>query len=104
MKKIKIKIQSTSDVITNSSSEVYLVKTNISAQQFREMWDKQLKEWKITEEEFYTPELDFTYRGEIYEAGDGWLYLSYDILCNIDQNIEGKLIEWFGRENVKVEE
>lgn len=104
MKKAKIKIQSVSDIITNSSSEVYLIKTEISKEQLREMWDRQLEEWKVREEKWYHPSLEETYRGEVRVEEDGRLCLAYDVLCNVDQNIEAKLKEWFGEENVEFTE
>jgi hypothetical protein len=101
MKKIKkefrVKIQSASDIITNSSSEVYQIKTDIPWLTFREIWDSILRYWGESEEDIRGDE---TISGTIREE-DGYLILAYDIVCNVDGDIFGKLKELFGEENVK---
>jgi hypothetical protein len=93
----KIKVQSVSDIITNSSSEVYQIKTNVPWLMFREMWDSILRSWGESEESIKNDE---TISGIIREE-DGYLILAYDIVCNVDHSIFGKLVELFGEENVK---
>ena len=96
-KEFKVKIQSASDIITNSSSEVYQIKTDIPWLTFREMWDSILRSWGESEEDVRGDE---TISGIIREE-DGYLILAYDIVCNVDEDIFGKLKELFGEENVE---
>lgn len=97
MKKIKIKVQSVSDVITNSSSEIYQIKSDIDVFMFRDLWDDVLTEWGYTKEEI---QADDTVGGVIYKE-DGYLILSYSSVCNLDQCVFDKLRDIFGNENVK---
>lgn len=96
--KFKILIQSTSDVITNSSSEIYTIKTNIGAQYLREWWDRKLLSLGYSQKEI---DDDDTISGYIYE-GDGYLTLSYSVMCNVDESISGILRAEFGKYNVEV--
>ena len=96
-KEFKIKLQSVSDIITNSSSEIYQIKSDIPVYFFRDIWNNILKHWGYSEEEIND---DCTISGIITE-NNGYITLSYDIMCNINENIEEKLVELFGRENVK---
>ena len=96
-KKFAIKIQSLSDLITNSSSEVYRIKSNVETWMFREMWDGILKNWGYSEEEIRD---DSTISGDIRREGD-YIILDYSIMCNLDYSAEEKLNEIFGKENVK---
>ena len=93
----KIKVQSVSDIITNSSSEVYQIKTNVPWLMFREMWDSILRSWGESEEDIKNDE---TISGIIREE-NGYIILDYSVVCNVDHSIFGKLVELFGEENVK---
>lgn len=96
-KTFKIKIQGVSDIITNSSSEIYQIKSNIPVEFFREIWDNILRNWGYTEEDI---ESDSTISGHIREEND-YIILDYSIMCNINESVEEKLIELFGSNNVK---
>ena len=96
-KKFAIKIQSLSDIITNSSSEVYRVKTDIETWMFDDIWNKVLKDWGYSDEEIRD---DSTISGYIHREGD-YIILDYSIMCNLDFSAEEKLNEIFGKENVK---
>lgn len=91
----KIEIQSISDIITNSSSELYTIKSDVPDKQFREMWNEKLRELGFSEDDIF---YDETIGGEIYME-NGKLYLDYPVMCNVE-NIENYLYEWFGRDNV----
>lgn len=93
----KIRIQSVSDIITNSSSEIYQIKSNIPVYYFREIWDSILRNWGYSEEDI---ENDSTISGIIREEGE-YIILDYSIMCNLNESVEGKLAELFGSENVK---
>lgn len=94
-----MKLTSISDVITNSSSEVYIITTSLSPEEFRAKWNDQLEEWGVFEEQYYTPG-DPTFLGEIYRKNEHNLVLDYSVLCNLDQDVYKKLVEWFGKDNV----
>ena len=100
MKKILIslKVQSTSDIITNSSSEVYSIKTDTDVIIVRSLWDQIL----LSEYGFEKDRLeDSTISGKIYRDEEtGNIILDYSIMCNVD-NVETKLKEIFGEDNVK---
>ncbi len=93
----KIRIQSVSDIITNSSSEIYQIKSNIPVYYFREIWNSILRNWGYSEEDI---ENDCTISGDIREKGE-YIILDYSIMCNLDESVERKLVELFGEENVK---
>lgn len=70
MTRFKVNIQSVSDIITNSSSEIFSIRTDVSPETFREVWNKILKKWGYNIE-------DDTILGDIYEESPGELILSY---------------------------
>lgn len=96
--KILIKVQSASDIITNSSSEIYSIKTDTDVNIVRSLWDQIL----LNEYGFEKDNLeDETIRGKIYRDKEtGNIILDYNIMCNVD-NVEDKLKEIFGKDNVK---
>lgn len=98
MNKFLIKIQSASDIITNSSSEIYSIKTDTDIDIVRSLWDQIL----LNEYGFEKDTLeDETIRGKIYRDEEtGNIILDYTIMCNVD-NVEDKLKEIFGKDNVK---
>lgn len=98
--KFKIKLQSVSDVITNSSSEIYTIKTNVGAQFLRNWWNSKLLTLGYTQEQI---DEDDSIGGCIYEDGDGYLVLSYSVMCNVDESISAILRAEFGAYNVSVD-
>lgn len=66
MTRFKVNIQSVSDIITNSSSEIFSIRTDVSPETFREVWNKILKKWGYNIEDD-----DDTILGDIYEESPG---------------------------------
>jgi len=103
MKKINIKVQSAGDIITNSSSECYTIKSDLDLAAFDDMWFNFLLEHHyINEEGTFIgeyPELAETYLGNIYKDEDG-LHLDFPVLCNINEDLSEWLSNIFGAENV----
>lgn len=95
--KLQIPVQTASDVITNSSSEIYQIKSDIEVTMFRELWNDILRRWGCTEDEILNDE---TIGGKIYRENNS-LILDYGIVCNLDQDVFDKLRDIFGNENVK---
>lgn len=97
--KFYIKVQSVSDLITNSSSEVFTVYTSTPVEVIRGWFDNTLRSWGYSEEEMH----DYTIRGNIYEDRPGIIVISYNIMCNVNENIGRLLAETFGERNVRVD-
>lgn len=97
-RKFLIRIQSVSDIITNSSSEIYQIKSDITETMFREIWNSVLRDWGYSEEDI---ENDDTIYGIIRRKDNDYIILDYSIMCNLDFDALGKLRDIFGTENVK---
>lgn len=99
---MKLKIKSRTDVITNSSSEVYLIKNSGSADYIRSVWqeylEKHAEEWNLGDPEF--PDYCGVWDYYAEDKPDGVVEFGYDILCNLD-DCYGGLCELFGKENVE---
>ena len=102
-----MKIKSITDIITNSSSECYQIKNSeISEGKFQEMWDEELVKRGVFDEsgnclvESCKGHFENTLRGLIYSE-DGYLYLDFPSMCNLDFSIREVLGGWFGVENVE---
>lgn len=94
--KITIKIQSFSDIITNSSSELFTIKTNMSARAFRDIWNRYLDKRGYNH---YFGGYE-TYHGHIDEEEPGVLTLEYPDMCNLEREDYEWLEKLFGEENV----
>lgn len=97
-----MKIRSVSDVITNSSSESYIIKNSGNKFDVEEAFDKFMKknhndEWDETTEWS-------SYKPDQYVDGpeDGDVTIDWLVLCNLDDAYK-YLQECFGEENVKPE-
>ena len=97
-RKFLIRIQSVSDIITNSSSEIYQIKSDITETMFREIWDSVLRDWGYSEEDIKN---DDTIYGIIRRKDNDYIILDYSIMCNLDHDALDKLRDIFGTENVK---
>jgi hypothetical protein len=97
-RKFLIRIQSVSDIITNSSSEIYQIKSDITETMFREIWNSVLRDWGYSEEDI---ENDDTIYGIIRRKDNDYIILDYSIMCNLDFDALDKLRDIFGTENVK---
>jgi hypothetical protein len=97
-RKFLIKIQSVSDIITNSSSEIYQIKSDITETMFREIWDSVLRDWGYPEEEINGDE---TIYGIIIRKDSDYIILDYSVMCNLNHDAFDKLRDIFGTENVK---
>lgn len=98
--KYYIRIQSISDIITNSSSEVYTVYTDTPVDVVREWFHSILRKWGYSQDDI---DYDSTIGGCIYENDFGEVVISYSIMCNINEDIYSVLTATFGERNVKAE-
>lgn len=94
-----IKIKSKTDVITNSSSESYIIKTSLETYDVKRIFYDYLEKTGD-----YGTELEPIYTG-IYDAyfekvDEDHVLVDYSVLCNID-DCEEILVELFGKENVE---
>lgn len=83
---LTIKIQSYSDIITNSSSEVFLIQTKKSKEDFEKWWRKILMRYE------YDPNdsawfFEDTYVGQIEEVNEGKfnIRINYPCMCNVGE-------------------
>ena len=97
-----MKIRSVSDVITNSSSESYIIKNSGNKFDVEEAFDKFMKknhndEWdETTEWSSYKPDQ------YVDGPGDGDITIDWLVVCNLDDAYK-YLRECFGEENVEPE-
>ena len=95
-------VKSISDVVTNSSDEVFAVKTDLPIEEIRTMWNTYMME--IGEEEYGTPSnpkwmgiYDSIIRRDSERPDE--VIIEYPILCNVD-DFRKRLEELFGEDNV----
>ena len=100
-----MKIRSINDVITNSSDETFVIKTNLSPDEVQAKfeaymekyheyeWNEEWKEYGFCDRSTYAPD-SYT------ETSDGNVMVSWDIMCNLDSP-QKYLEECFGDENVE---
>lgn len=98
--KYHINIQSVSDIITNSSSEVFTIHTGTPAEVIEDWFRAHLKRWGYSEDEISS---DSTIRGTIYQESPGVVVISYGVMCNVSESIYDLLASTFGDENVEVD-
>lgn len=94
--RFEILVQTFSDVITNSSSEIYTIKSDIGVDYLREWWDNKLLSLGYSEEEIKN---DSTIGGDIY-SDENCIVLSYAVMCNVSENILEILASKFGKSNI----
>lgn len=94
-----INVQSVSDLITNSSSEVFTIRTDTPEYLIRDWLDDTLRVWGYSEEEIMN---DNTIRGLVYSYTPGVVVISYDTMCNVDKSLYGLLVTTFGDKNVSI--
>lgn len=87
-------MQSASDVITNSSSETYLIKSNIPEDTFIIVWERILTKLGYNLD-------DDTHYGEVYSE-EGSFRIEFP-MSNLGEDVLGVLEMFFGKDNVKVE-
>lgn len=97
--KFRLNIQSISDIITNSSSEVFTIYTTMSDSDFREWWSEVLEQLGYTRDEI---EGNVTIGGIVYQEGSNEIELSYSGMCNVSDDIGSILRSEFGKNNVIV--
>lgn len=102
MKHPAIKIQSFSDIITNSSSEIFIINTPMSKDKFENWWRKTLKEYEPWYRESLTNKYwhntDDTFG--VVEEKNGGIEVGYPVICNVGQEARKQLENKFGKENV----
>lgn len=96
MERIIIKLQSTSDIITNSSSEIFQIKADIPEHTFYGIWTRLLNKF---EKGWDQSGLADTYLG-IFEVEGDYIMLRFPSMCNIGYDMREALEELFGEENV----
>lgn len=96
-----LKIRSVSDVITNSSDEVYAVRTGLSAEEVEREWYSFLESCEESEEygTLNNPQWTGVFDATIKEPIPGIITIDYPVLCNVE-NFKSKLEELFGKEQV----
>lgn len=97
--KYYIRVQSISDIITNSSSEVFTIRTETPEYLIRDWLDDTLRVWGYSEEEIVN---DSTIRGLVYSDTPGVVVISYGVICNVNESLYDLLIVTFGDKNVSV--
>lgn len=95
-----IKIRSITDVITNSSSEAYIVRNSGNSHEVREKFYDYLESLGK-----YGTERNPSYHcgyfdAEFEDLKGGGVLVDYAVLCNLD-DCEGYLETLFGKENVE---
>ena len=98
--KYRINIQSVSDIITNSSSEVFTIHTGTPAEVIEDWFHTRLKRWGYSEDEISH---DSTIRGNIYQESPGVVVISYSVMCNVNESIYDLLVSTFGDGNVQAD-
>lgn len=98
--RITIKLQSVSDIITNSSSECYTIKSRIEETQLREILDKQLAEWGYEREE--NGGFSGVYDYWIHREGK-YILVNWSVMCNVSENLVDFFRSIFGKDSVWVE-
>lgn len=98
--KYRISIQSVSDIITNSSSEVFTVHTGTPAEVIADWFRTRLRRWGYSEDEIRG---DDTIGGHIYQEKPGVVVISYSVMCNVGEDIYSLLAATFGHENVQAD-
>ena len=96
----RINIQSVSDIITNSSSEVFTIHTGTPAEVIEDWFHTRLQRWGYSEEEIRN---DSTIGGNIYQLSPGTVMISYSVMCNVGEDIYSLLAATFGHENVQAD-
>lgn len=97
--KYYISVQSISDIITNSSSEVFTIHTDTPEYLIRDWLDDTLRVWGYSEEEIVN---DSTIRGLVYSDTPGVVVISYGVMCNVDESLYDLLVVTFGDKNVSI--
>ena len=102
-----MQIKSIIDVITNSSSECYLVKTNLPIDECKERFIKEVEKLWDEKEEFnlnnFNNDPTYSPRIERLYPGSEVVRFSWDILCNLGCSYNA-LVNIFGKENIKDED
>lgn len=93
---MRIKIQSFSDVITNSSSELFVINTDLSKWKVQEIW------YKILKSHGYDMD-DSSYTGYTYADGKK-IHISFVGMCNVGSDARRSLEEVFGIDNISYED
>lgn len=95
--KYTINIQSISDIITNSSSETFTIRTDTPVEVVREWFYNALRKWGYSDEEI---EEDSSIGGDVH-GYNGKVHIDYNVMCNVNESIYDLLAETFGAHNVE---
>ncbi len=90
------------DVITNSSSECFSIKTDLNSSEVREKWLEFLESFPEENGTRQESRWSYIFDGfDVYEVDDR-VYIDYPILCNVEDPYL-KLCDLFGSDKVKDE-
>lgn len=92
---ITIRTQSVSDIITNSSSETFIIQTSLTEYAFTEIWENILIKLGYSLK-------DRTYYGSIRQNYTGFV-IDFPIMCNLEDDVIEELYKYFGENNVEIE-
>lgn len=93
-------IQSFSDIITNWSSEIFMIKTKLDLEDFTEAWKEILREYccwykeDAEDREFYIDNDDIL--GYISETRNG-IEINFPVICNVTSEAREELERQFGK-------
>ena len=96
-----LKLKSKSDVITNSSDEVYAIRTGLSPEEVTREWYSFLENDEHSEDygTYNDPEWTGVFDAIIKEKEPGIIAIDYPVMCNV-YGFRTCLEELFGKENV----
>lgn len=94
-----IKIKSKTDVITNSSSESYIIKTSLKTFEVKRIFYDYLEKTGEYGTE-WEPACTGVFDAYFEQIDDDHVFVDYSVLCNLD-DCERILGELFGKENVE---
>lgn len=97
MEAITIKLQSVSDIITNSSSEIFQIKAEMPEHTFYGIWTRLLNKY---EKGWNHSGIKDTYLG-YFEVENEYIILRFPSMCNIGYDMREALEELFGKGNVQ---
>lgn len=101
MKHIIVNLQSFSDIITNSSSELFTINSNMDLDRVKELWEKLARKhesWAFKKDSHWNGD---TVIPDSIEIEDGKIVANFFCMCNIGDEMREELEQIFGEENVK---
>ena len=97
---MKILIRSITDVITNSSDEAYIIKTQLTPENVKAKYFNALYRLGYGTEDRPRDSCCGIWDPNIHQAGEGNVVIDYSVMCNVD-DFYSILTEIFGPDNVR---